>query len=224
MIADEIRKRVARHYKEPSDAMLLSALGKELVSAGLWPIEGERRPLAKVVEEVAPELIIRADPQVKAFVVIAPEGREDIVEAAFAKRRDDQLVKRLPRPILLAFCADTEKPVSVRTSPPYRYLVGHHDENGAVLVEPEFRLPGTYIDDGRNLPPELLGKIKAWAEAHKLDLTALTNPSPPPTTKPQDNKPIGDNALERLHDAQPEDVRGRLVVPLDIALALSRLP
>lgn len=223
MIAEEIRRRVAQHYSEPGEALLLSALGKELVAASLWPIEGERRPLTKVVEEAVPELLVRADPQVKAFVIIAPEGREDLVEAAFAKRRDDQLVKRLPRPILLAFCADTDQPVSIRTSPPYKYRVGPTDEGDLIPVEPEFRMPGLYIDESRNLPPELLGRIKAWAGAHKLDLTALTNPSPPPTNRRQDAKPSGANALERLHDAQPEEIRCRLVVPLDIALALSRL-
>jgi hypothetical protein len=224
MIAEEIRKRVARHYSESADALLLSKLGKDLVASGIWPIEGERRGLTEVIDKETPELLLRADPQVKAFIVIAPEGREDIVTAAFAKRRDDQLVKRLPRPILLAFCADTDRPVSIRTSPPYQYRIGPSEEEGFVPVEPKFRMAGVYIDESRNLPPELLGKIKDWAESHKLDLTALINPSPPPKSTPQDAKPRGLNALQRLHDAQPEDVRGRLVVPLDIALSLSRLP
>jgi len=93
-----------------------------------------------------------ADPDAKAFVVITPTGREDIARAAFERRHDLSLLKRLPRAVLLAFCANTKQPVRLRTTPPYRYSTDDPPpDDGYVLVDAELRTPGLFIDEALNL-------------------------------------------------------------------------
>ena len=229
MTADELRTRVAQHYSASQEPLLLSNFGKELRLAGLWPKEEETRTLANVIRELAPELSIVADPDAKAFVVITPAGREDIAHAAFERRHDLLLLKRLPRAVLLAFCANTKQPVRLSATPPFRYSTNDPPPNdGYVLVDAELRTPGLFIDETLSLPPDdaqrLLSGLKEWARRHSIDLVKMASQPPPPPSSRRPPAKLSANALERLYEAQPQEWRDRLVVPVDIALALSRMP
>ena len=228
MTPEELRNRIAHHYENSDRPLLLSDFGKGLREAGLWPIEGETRSLAELIPILAPDVVVERDRAATAYVVVAPPGRRDIALAAIAQRRDLALLKRLPRAVLLAFCANTPGPVHLRIQPPYRYLTdsAEADENH-ILVDEEFRLPGIFIDEAKNLPPsqvkQLSERIRAWAERHQVDLEKFMQPSSAATASNFNEKPAA-NALERLYQAQAQGLRERLTVPLDIALVLSRMP
>ena len=228
MTPEELRNRIAHHYENSDRPLLLSDFGKGLREAGLWPIAGETRSLAELIPVLAPDIVIERDPAATAYVVVAPPGRRDLALAAIAQRRDLSLLKRLPRAVLLAFCANTPGPVHLRIHPPYRYLTDYAEaDDGHILIDDEFRLPGMFIDEARNLPAsqvkQLADRIRAWAERHVVDLERFAQSASAATTSQSSEKPAA-NALERLYQAQAQELRERLTVPLDIALILSRMP
>lgn len=233
MTPEDIQSRVERHYASSDDVLLLSDLGEELRDAGLWPIEGEPRQLGEVVAALAPKVSLVRDPEAKAYVVVVPAGREDLAEKAIERRHKLLLIRKLPRSVLLAFCADVvdNAEVFLDTESPHKYVVGDRPEGQSfVLVEPEYRVPGLYVDDSRTLPIEeaerLTSGISAWAERHGLDVRKwiVSERAERPDREVSRRRPGTSSALERLLLAQSPEVAERLVVPVDIALALSRIP
>jgi len=233
MRPEDIRLRVEQHYASSNEPLLLSDLGKDLSRSGLWPPQGETRPLANVIADLAPDLRLVRDPDAKAYVVVVPADREELAKAAIDRRQGKHLLRSLPRPILLAFCVDSppgaEVYLRVEPSPP-RYQVGNQPDDPAfVLVETEFRSPGVYIDDPLQLKSEtadqLVRGIQGWAQKHNIALDKLPVVDKGPwlgySAVPAAGLP---NALERLYAAQSREMAGRLVVPLDIAVILSRHP
>ncbi len=228
MNAEHIKKIVDLHYETAEDPLLLSNLGNELKKQNLWPIEGETRSLANFIKEIAPELPIIADPEAKAYVVITPKGREKLAHIAFQRRHDHLLIKKLPRAILLAFCVRAKGEVWVKITAPYHYAIEcPKPDESYVSVDEKFRIPGLYVDQNRNMTPTnqdlLVSNLKNWAKEHHVELHDLTADSSAPSQAPAQAVKSAANALERLYDAQPPTLRERLVVPVDIALSLSRM-
>ncbi|OMG60080.1 hypothetical protein [Brevundimonas sp. ZS04] len=231
MIVQEILQRVERHYATPGvGPLMLSSLGQDLRKHGLWPIENDKRSLAAFLSEEIGAVVLRSDPTATAYVVVVPKGQEALADKAFERRRGQQLLKRLPRALLLAFCVDTNAPVSVRLNPaPLRYVVGDlPDEVGEwAAVEANFRTPGLFVPEDRGLPVAdadlLLAHLTAWADLHAVDLFELAS-RPAREVAPPAVPELAANALERLYAAQAEALRDKLVVPVDIALLLSRQP
>lgn len=231
MNGEDLVERVRRHYQATDSPLLLAELGVELRKAGAWPIDGDKRPLARVLEESASDLTVLSDPSAKAFVVVTLKGEEDKAHRAFAARRRERLLGRLPRPVILAFCAKLEDPVYLRKTPPYRYSTKPDTADGWWPVDPEFRTPGLFVDPSRPVggagADRLISGIEDWAERHGVDLDALAaaeakSSTPPSTASADPSVPNAANALERLCNAQPRELAQRLVVPMDIALLLSR--
>jgi hypothetical protein len=235
MNGEDLAERVRRHYQTTESPLLLADLGVELRNARIWPVDGDKRPLAHALAEIAPALTVLSDPGSKAFVVVTLKGEEDKAHRAFARRRRERLLRRLPRAMILAFCATLEEGSAVYLckTPPYRYSSGPDPGAGWWPVEPEFRAPGLFIDFNRSVgagnADRLMQGIEAWAERHGADLDALAaaevrSPTRPPVPNADFPVPTVANALERLCNAQPPELAKRLVVPMDIALLLSRSP
>lgn len=232
-IAETIRTKVLSHYAGTDNVLLLSELGKVLQLEGRWPPPDDQRPLAKVVEELAPDIVLRRDPHALAYVAVVPAAKEHLVTDAIESRRRTHLLSKLPRPILLAFCLrqGDGQPIYVRPAPPFRYYVGESPDNGFVPVEERFRSPGLYIDDVTKLAAkdavDLVDKIESWANQHGIRLEKLSTDRGAgwlvPTTNGQPPQPTT-NALERLYQAQPPNLRDQIVMPFDIAVYLSRIP
>ncbi len=232
MNAEELRERVRRHYAAMDKPLLLSDFGVELRSAGLWPIDGEVRPLAEVLAERAPDLVLTSDPDARAYVVVTVRGEEERASRAFEQRRRQRLLKHLPRAVLLSFCVELEpsQHIYLRKEPPHRYSLEPPAGDEYWDVEPDVRTPGLFIDANRELSENdserLMSNIYRWADRHQVDLDALAAGTVKP--KPGLARPVpgrlAANALERLHNAQLPEMASRLVVPMDIALLLSRMP
>ena len=231
MDGTDLLARVESHYRSSEKPLLLSDFGKELREAGLWPIPGEERSMAEVIRNEAPGIALTPDPSSPAYVVVTRS--DDLLRAnrAINNRRRNRLLSHLPRPVLLSFVADTgnAQTVYLRSSPPYRY--SHEPTHGEHWwpVEREFRRPGLRVDQVADLPEntaqELSDLVQRWAARHQIDLDELTARGPGPATHSSSKESrLPTSALERLHDAQAADVAGRLVVPMDIALYLSRIP
>jgi hypothetical protein len=231
MTPDDLRDRVNRYYASDAASdgpLLLSTFGKILRREKLWPIDGETRSLASVIADLAPDLVLTRDPDAEAFVVITPKGKEEIAVQAIERRQDLNLLKRLPRAVLLAFCAQTPDAVYLRCRPPYRYSIDERPpDEGYIRVDPEFRMPGVFLDESRNLSPpntqRLMHGVRRWAARHNIDLKSMASERPSAVAQVAAEQKQAANALERLYQAQPPEWRDRLVVPVDIALTLSRL-
>lgn len=232
-VSEAIRATVLSHYAETDDVLLLSELGKMLRVKGHWPPPDDQRPLVKIVEELDPEIILRRDPHASAYVAVVPAAKEHLVTEAIERRRRTHLLSKLPRPILLAFCLrqGEGQPIYVRPAPPFRYHIGESPGSDFVPIEDCFRSPGLYIDDVDALSPgdaiDLVGKIEGWASQHGIRLEQFSADRrggwPVPAAGSQPPRATT-NALERLYEAQPPNLREQIVMPFDIAVYLSRMP
>ena len=179
MNSEDLLGRVRRHYQATEKPLLLSDFGKELRNAGLWPVQGEKRSLAEALVEVAPELVATADPDSKAYVVVTEKADADRAARAFTARRHARLLKRLPRSVLLAFCAKAEgKSLFLGKEPPHRYALIAEPADRFWPIDARYRLPGMYIDANRLLADadadRLTANIVASASEQGVDLDALT--------------------------------------------------
>ena len=236
MAIEDIEAKVASHYASSRDPFLLSDLGIWLRDAGLWPIEGETRTLADFIGSSGMDLELVRDPKAAAYVIVVPSALRPLAEAAIQHRRDVRFLAALPRSALLAFCVESEVNATVylRRTPPFTYSVGFSNSDPAfVPVEEEFRIRGLYLRDIRSAPKDdlrrLSDNIHRWAERHRVSLEQFLHKekpeiveNSPPTAPPA----VGhlSNALERLFAAQPAELSAKLIVPIDIALTLSRIP
>ena len=236
MIDTTIVERVRAHYEKSSQPLLLSNFGKALRVEGIWPIEGEDRNLSSVIESISPRVKIFRDPQASAYVVIVPDGKEDIAESAIRMRKDRFFLLGLPRSVVVAFLKKTigKDKIFVRTKAPFRYVVAETvDDPEFVPVEEKYKIDDVYMESVGDLDELVLRRlaenIKAWADEKSVPLEAFYQRDRPPEGSSFEKEPateplpIGLTALERLQAAQSSDVAGKMVIPLDIALLLSRI-
>jgi hypothetical protein len=232
MIDDAIRDKVAMHYRQGREPLLLSELGEVLRDAALWPVEGEERPLSAVVEGIRGVSLVR-DPVQKAYVIVTLAEREDEAKAFVKQRAARQWLRRVARPALVAFCLDMPDGLLVylRPTPPIQYATS--PQEGFLPIEAEFRFNGVFVKDVGELEPamqdQLALNIRAWCERHAVSPDALTRTQPArpklaeaPATSPA--IPAATSALERLMQAQAPGVAAQIILPADIALVLSRMP
>jgi hypothetical protein len=230
MIEERIAELVSAHYaKEGAQLLLLSNFGVQLSKLGLWPIPGETRSLHDVVKSVATVEII-PDPDAQSFLAVVLVGDEARAHDAIERRHRLAFLRTIPRAVLLAFTVETpeDQPIYIRLEPRPGYVIGPEAApEGHVVIESEFRLPGVDIGKLHNLSIdqiESLGsKIRLWCDNHNIDPGRFGRREASAIgTESVDRK--SSSALERLYAAQPPDIAKRLAIPLDIALALSRLP
>jgi len=242
MPTTEIKERIIAHYKESNEPLLLSKFGKALRVEGVWPRENETRSLRAVIESMRPEVDVIRDETALAYAIVVAKGYEHIAHNAISMRKNDSFLQNLPKSVLLAFLAKTTQAedVYLQTKPPFKYDISDEfSDSGSALVDKSFRIEAEYIDTVYDLPVDkrelLANNIREWASKHNLSLdifyrrrgilasiiettrrpTSINQPPPAPEKK---------NALERLQAAQPPGIAERMVIPLDIALLLSRHP
>lgn len=228
--AKAVLKLAETHYAASKDPLFLSTVGQTLRAQALWPIEGEKRTLKEWLQTLQPAIEVIQDPLSPARVAIATPASAEVVAATIDDRRHSDLLGRLARPVLLAFCvrADAGALVYLSKQPPFRYtLVEPTDPNAYHVIEPEYRVPGLQVRavarmDGSDVA-KLAAGISSWAEAHGIDLRTLEK-APREPVQDALRAPTGEanTALSRLYAAQNPGLVNQLVVPLDIALLLSR--
>lgn len=230
MIEDDILRLVQDHYNAPNaELLLLSDLGLYLSKANHWPSASEKRSLFEVVD-ATPGIGLVRDPDAKAYIAVVLSGEEPRAAAAISERRTRFFLRGLPRAFLLAFTVDMlgGQTMSVRLGPKISYSIGPAIEGESIVVEDDLRIPGLDISNLFDLNAadveRLEVNIRAWCERHRVDPKSISRaPHKAVATAPV-STPAQSSALERLYAAQDPDVARRLSVPIDIALALSRMP
>lgn len=231
MIEDAITQIVEDHYQPGQRRLLmLSNLGARLSKLKYWPLPPEDKRSLRDVIDAMPEFSVEGDPESESFLAVVRKGEEQRVRDEIAARKLRYFLKGLPRALLIAFTLETApgNPIYLRLEQRITYLAGPHvpDEN-EVLVDDDLRLPGLEVGDIDEMADgntkQLETNIRTWCERHGIDPDRLKRKS----------KPIAghlttafkaSSALERLYAAQDPEIAKRMTMPIDIALALSRLP
>lgn len=230
MIEDDIKALVEEHYKDPdAEILLLSNIGMRLTKQGLWPPANDKRSLFDAAEDTPGVKPIR-DEDARSYIAVVLEGDEQRAIKAIDARKHRFVLRSYPRALLLAFTLEIAEGqiMSLKLGPKITYQGGPTLEEGTLRVDDDLRLPGLDIFDLPSLGDEDIEKlatnIRAWCERHHVDQSTLVRTQsrkPEPVAVPAASS---SSALERLYAAQTPEVAKKLIVPIDIALALSRLP
>lgn len=227
MLEGEISRLAHDYYAQPgAGVLMLSNIGAHLSKVGLWPSKDDRRSLHDIAAHAAGLTIVR-DPDAQSFIAVVLAGDEQRAELAIAERHKRVFLKSLPRALLLAFTVELadSQTMYVQLHPRVTFHINGREGQDLIVVDAELRRPGMRIDDIDELALEqvevLDQSIRTWCERHDIDVSTLQRrvARPAAVQQPQRSR----TALERLYDAQEPGVAGRLTVPIDIALALSRM-
>jgi hypothetical protein len=231
MIEDKIRQIVAEHYQPgQTRPFLLSHIGARLAKDGDWPLPTDDRRTLRDVVEAIPDLSLIVDEQTPSFIAVVPVAEEKLAHNAIAKRRKLFFLRGLPRAVLLAFTTEIaeETPVYLLLGERITFVVGLAARpEGGIEIDANLRMPGLPIDQLNELDDALIekldGKIREWCARHEIAPAQLTRKRAP-VPLPSIAISKGQSALERLVQAQDPQIARRLIVPIDIALLLSRMP
>ena len=201
----------------------------KLTEHGLWPPANDKRTLYEAAKDT-PGINPVRDEGSSSFIAVVLEGDEQRAVRAIDARRHRLVLRSYPRALLLAFTLEIAEGqiMSLKLGPKITYQGGPDLEEGTLRVDDDFRLPGLDIFDLQSLRDEeveqLDTNIKAWSERHGIDPASLVRTTGKKVEPVAMSSPSGSSALERLYAAQAPEVAKMLIMPIDIALALSRLP
>lgn len=233
MIENDIKALVDEHYGKPEPGLLmLSNVGAALSKQGKWPLPDEDERTLTEITEATPGIVLVRDPNATSFIAVVPPGQENLADTAIARRKQLYFVRGLPRTVLLAFCLEMApgQHMHLRLDPRASYQAGPEIAiEGFLPVDDDLRLPGLAIDDVASLESgqveALEAKVREWCDRHGVPAEALGRKRSRPTPRaPAAPAQKASSALERLYAAQSPDLADRLIVPIDIALMLSRMP
>ena len=233
----QIIKAVTDHYETHESPYYLAELGKFFRDNHIPVPEGVRfKDYLK--SRFHERLIIVQDEENPARIAIAPpENKEAVLQQLSGQSSvalDDSHIDytRLPFALIAAFCRiplpDTQ--VYFRTIPPFRYQVQKKaPEDGYIEIGEKFRLTSFAGKSVYELSPSdkrsIFQQIEKWAEEKSLDLRDFYYDSGSRSiVREKVLVETGDNALQRLLNAQNHELRRRLQIPGDIADVLMRLP
>ena len=233
LVIEEVR----RHYRDSQTPYYLAELGvffreKEIdVPAGV-------RVKDYLKSRFVDQLCVIQDNEVPAKIAVATPEAEDSVRQQLADRiTEASLVAtidfgRLPFSLISAFCArrSPETQVYYRIVRPFRYVVSSiAPDDTYILIDEEFRpshLEGSFFqtlsaEDKRTI----YESIEKWAKAKDIDLrTIYFNTRSGSFGRESMVSASSSNALQRLVEAQAPELRRKITIPGDIAVALMQLP
>ena len=232
-----IINEVQNHYKDNDSPYYLAELGLFFRSSGLIVPSGVRfKDYLK--SRFHGRLVVIQDEKNPARIAIALPEKESHVRQQLADAglgiTDDSTVNyaRLPVALIAAFCKipPLGSRVYFRVEKPFRYETRVDEPAGNyVEIDERFRpsaLAGRSVHElSENDRQTIFESIGNWAEANSVDLRNLyfdrtsLSVGQPGTTSPN----LG-NALQRLIEAQEQDVKRRIRIPGDIAIKLMELP
>jgi hypothetical protein len=233
MIEDDITALVSSYYSNPhTGVLMLSNVGALLSKEDKWPPRDEDKRTLTEIAESTPGITLVRDVTAPSFIVVVPQGKEGLADEAIAQRKTRYFLRGLPRPVIVAFCLEVEegKRVFLALNPRPIYYIGFVAPDAEhVEVDEDLRLPGLKVDelaalDGGDVAA-LEANIRAWCSRHEIPIAFLSGPRSrevTPKSPPAEKTPV--SALERLYAAQSVEFAHRLIVPIDIALMLSRHP
>ena len=217
---------VRQHYESSSSPLLLASLGSTLRKSGFWPEKGlPTKNLREFIERGGDSnLHIIRDPNSHARIAVSDEDHVSQVKQQLAQRLkvDSRLdLAKIPRSVLLAFCVNQEpdRPVFLRKTPPHFFLLqapSVQEASSFWEISPEFRIPNLRLTDSSKLSDldrtKLEERILSWSADVGVPLSDLQ------TYRASSRS---GTALQRLIDAQSEEIKKKLLIPADIAILLS---
>lgn len=232
IVLDEIR----RHYDGLSQPYYLAGLGQFFRSEGI-EIPSGKRFKDFLSESFSDSLVIIQDPDVPAKIAIAlPQNSKEVQEQLFGRflptsGRPPIEVNRLPFSLIAAFCQVPNSGLRVfyRAIRPSRYVIGSiAPDNSFVEIGANFRKPlpeGISLHElSAEVKQDIYRRISEWAAFQDFDLEAIYLNEKGRTTSQKDTRADrSSNALRRLIEAQEPEIRKKISVPGDIALALMAL-
>jgi hypothetical protein len=232
MIEQKIQDLVTAHYRDPNNGVLmLSNIGARLSDENLWPTNDDNRSLKQILDEM-PGITVVRDADARSFIAIVPKGEEARAHAAIEERHKLFFLRGLHRTIILAFTLDLAEGLAMylRLTPrPVYQATSDAPDPDFILVEEEFRIPGLTFERLSDLEDDVVAQLGAnirnWCDHHSISPETLRGRRiAPPRTKETAPAPKLVSALERLYAAQPPELAAKIIVPMDIALTLSRMP
>ena len=231
-----VMNEILRHYEGRTKPYYLAELGQFFRSEGIEVPTGKRFK-DFLSENFQSGLVIVQDPKIPARIAIALIDNRERVQQQLAGRfmsapgRPPFEVNRLPFSLIAAFC---QKPgpgdrVYYRTVRPFRYAIGSAaPDDSYVEIGEQFRQSVPEGTSVHGLPSEVkqevYRRIDEWAAAQDINLETIYvgERGRSPSSGTNREIPIS-NALQRLIEAQEAELRKRIQIPGDIALALMRL-
>ena len=233
LVIEEVR----RHYRNSQTPYYLAKLGVFFRENNIDVPTGVRvKDYLK--NHFVDQLCVIQDSEVPAKIAVATREVEDSVRQQLADRSTEASIGapidfgRLPFSLISAFCVlrPSGSQVYFRTVRPFRYVVSPTaPDNPYVLIDENFRpsnLAGSFF---QNLSAEdkrtIYASIEGWAAAKNIDLLTLyfDTRSGSFGREPMAST-TSSNALHRLVEAQVPELRRKITIPGDIAVALMHLP
>ena len=231
-LKQKIRHAVAGHYSQPKwEPLLLAKLGDQLAAHNTYTPDGRPGSMKRFIEsELNAEIGVMQHPDIVSYVAVYPKDLHQQVASALqnVKPRRSRDSARFPRSLLIAFCRNVPdgKKIFFKRSYPYKYVVGDIvPTDDFVEIEHEYRLPGYEISEtgdlSEDLRTKLFSRIQAWSERHNIDGEHQWLRPWPSREK---NAEVATNALARLIESWPPELRRQIRIPADIIEILLRHP
>lgn len=232
-IIDEVQN----HYNGSDSPYYLAELGMFFRSKGLVVPSGVRFK-DYLRSRFHGRLIVIQDEENPARIAIAPPEKEPHVRQQFAGvglgMANDSTVNfaRLPIALIAAFCKvpPLGSRIYFRFEKPFRYETRLEEPAGNyVEIDEKFRpstLAGRSVRElSENDRQTIFENIGHWAEANSVDLRNLYFDRKSLSARQSGTiSPNVGNALQRLVEAQEQDMKRRIRIPGDIAVKLMELP
>lgn len=163
--------------------------------------------------------IVVHHPYIKEKIAVAKKGEEAKI-LHLLQETDNDFFASLPRAFVYAFCQSTEKSTYLSLDFPVKYHSDQDEQGSRKEVPAEYKIDteGCMIN---KLPKEKRDKLKTnieqWCTKYNIDIANLRISSKKPVQKKADTallkKYLSEDILS-LIEAQPDDVRKKMVIPL----------
>ena len=224
---DRISELVQKHYEASDRPFLLAELGSHLV-AEFGPLRDNLGGMS-LAEAIAgiPEMALVRHSDIPQRIAVATVVNKTRIQDGLEKRTPPVATmsfdpKRLQRAIVYAFQQDPgeEEEVYISARPPLRFQVIRKltdpDEHNLLLIPKDLISPNNPPERLENLSPEkritIVSNMKTWLKDINIPLQNFYF---------YGTSGDAGNLLLRLIDAQPPDIRARLLIPADVILKLS---
>lgn len=158
-------------------------------------------------------------PYIKEKIAVAKKGEEEKI-LHLLQETDNDFFASLPRAFVYAFCQSTEKSTYLSLDFPVKYHSDQDEQGSRKEVPAEYKIDteGCMIN---KLPKEKRDKLKInieqWCAKYNIDIANLRISSKKPAQKKADTallkRYLSEDILS-LIEAQPDEVRKKMVIPL----------
>lgn len=232
LVIEEVR----RHYEKSRSPYYLAVLGEFLRSQQI-DIPAGVKLKDYVQDNFKDQLSIVQDRDMPAKIAVTlPDNQEHIRQQLvprYLAATDNPAIDldRLPFSLRVAFCIvpPVGTQVYFRTVGPFRYAFGSSaPDDTYIAIEDMYRpsgLRGSLVQNhSAEDKREVYQHIEKWANVKDIDLASIRYNTGSASFRPTNKlNPSATNALQRLVEAQDADLRNKILIPGDIAVALMRL-